>query len=279
MTFPLAMGDLSAFTSRKLELRILIGMMRGPLHGLNALHHAGFMHRDVSLKNILVFSIDPPASVLCDYGKAHQEPTSTESRIGPIPTLAPEVDTDNVRTYDNKIDLWGIGYACSRMLFYDYMTKNLNNRVRPNEAWHIAIMAQLTQYARRGHLESSFADLVRKMLAWNPKDRPTALQALEHPCMQEKVEDETSSSSSESQVKVSYTNKAPRLGKPDESSPEGSSGDTEIATPGARPPSFDSSELTGAAWLAYHRGQEQARAQAAQSGKRQASDPSLLRRR
>ena len=38
-------------------------------------------------------------------------------------------------------------------------------------------------YRKRGSLERSFADLVCQMLAWEPRDRLTAAEALQHPCM------------------------------------------------------------------------------------------------
>ena len=233
LIFPLAIGDLSGYLSTKTELRTFIAMIQGPLQGLAALHRAGFMHRDVTLRNILILSIKPPLCDLCDYGKALKHPVSNDSRIGPIPTLAPEVDRDNIKFYDNKIDIWGIGYVCARMLFNAYMVKNVNNRKRPDEIWHQAIMSQLARYAKSGPLESSFADLVRKMLAWNPKDRPTAIQALQHSCIRESASESTSSSSSHSSPKAPHNNKAPRLTQSNNHSIEYNSGDTEIAAPGA----------------------------------------------
>ena len=101
------------------------------------------------------------------------------------------------RYYTNKIDIWGLGYVCSRVLFYSSVPKHFNKRTRPDKAWHEAITALLSGYATKGPQEASFAELIRQMLAWDPGDRPTAAEALQHPCMQE-PDDDPSSSSSES---------------------------------------------------------------------------------
>ena len=69
MIFPLAIGDFLTVNLSEVALSTIIKLIRGPLQGLQALHKAGYMHRDVSIKNLLVMSLDPPQAVLCDYGK------------------------------------------------------------------------------------------------------------------------------------------------------------------------------------------------------------------
>lgn len=182
---PLAIGDFSSLRWDKLGYCVKIGLLRGPLKGLETLHNAGYMHRDITTRNMLVVSLNPPDAVLCDYGKAIESQSETDSRIGLIPTLAPEVNTEGRRRYSCKIDIWGIGYICCLMLLGSYMRESLDMRKRPNKAWHDAIMTQLSHYARLRPAESNFTDLVRKMLAWEPADRPTAAEALQHPCMRE----------------------------------------------------------------------------------------------
>ena len=150
MTFPLAIGDFSSLKWAEYELSTIIGLIRGPLQGLSALHQAGCMHRDVQIRTILAISLDPPHAVLCDYGKAIYSASATDSGIGPIPTLAPEVDTDCIRYYTNKIDIWGIGYVCAWVLFRSFMESKLDRNRRPDKVWHQAIMTQLSQYAKKG---------------------------------------------------------------------------------------------------------------------------------
>ena len=292
MVSAFGLGDFSTFKWAEIDLPTRLGLLRGPLNGLEALHKAGYMHRDITLKNILVYSLKPPIAVLCDYGKAVRSPFATESRIGPIPTLAPEVDTKGHAHYSNKIDIWGIGYVCSRILFNAYMIQNLDMGNRPDKTWHEAIMAQLSEYAKFGRSQRSFAALVSKMLAWDPADRPTAAEALQHACMQD-LENESPSSSSDSQTKVSYSNKRSRFETNNSTALQGNnsasgsedafprhrSGDTQSLSSGDRRPDSDSVEGTGAAWLAFHARQARARTQLFKAGQHRPSSGSLLRRR
>ena len=185
MTFPLAIGDFVSQDWTSINLSTTIALLRGPLQGLKALHEAGYMHRDVSVRNLLVMSLDPPRGVLCDYGKARRSLKEKDSRIGPIPTLAPEVDGENY--YDNKIDIWGIGYVCCCILFPAYQRQRVDNFRRPNQnlKWYVGLTPLLATYQERGPLERSFGDFVTNLIAWEPKSRLTAAQALQHPCMQQ----------------------------------------------------------------------------------------------
>lgn len=116
MTFPLALHDLSKqnFWS-KLPLVTVVALLGGPLEGLRTMHEAGYMHRDVSARNLLVMSLSPPKAILCDFDKARQASSHCDTHIGPIPTLAPEVD--GYTWYNSSIDIWGIGYVCCWILF------------------------------------------------------------------------------------------------------------------------------------------------------------------
>lgn len=247
------------------------------------------MHRDVSVKNLLVMSVNPPRAVLCDYGKVVFSACHMDSRIGPISSLAPEVTGKS--PYDQKIDVWGIGYVCCWILFPIFQNEHVKGDERPNKAWHKDAMTQMTQYeARSGPLERSFADLIRHMLAWSPGNRLTAAQALRHPCMQPDSLSAVSSSDSEDirpapikfaktahtkpRILAATTNPAtPHLNQTE----DGPSGDTELLTSFERPSSLeDYAQGTGAAMLAFHADRERAKAQDAY----QAMAPhQLLRRR
>lgn len=185
MSFPLAIGDFVSQDWSSIDLSTTILLLRGPLQGLKALHEAGYMHRDVSVRNLLVMSLDPPQGVLCDYGKARRSLKEKDSRIGPIPTLAPEVDGEGY--YDSKIDVWGLGYVCCCILFPAYQRQRVDNLRPPNRnlKWYVGLTPLLKTYQERGPLERSFGDLVTKMIAWESENRLTAAQALQHPCMQQ----------------------------------------------------------------------------------------------
>ena len=175
------MHDFSKQRWATTPLSTTLALLRGPLEGLKTLHEAGYMHRDISLRNVLVLSLKPPRAVLCDFGKAIPTTRHFDSRIGPIPTLAPEVN--GVSLYDNKIDIWGIGYICCWILFPEF--QRAHNKSRPDKAWHNIALGHLINYERSGGpLEQQFAELICRLLFWAPEKRPTAAQALQHPCMQ-----------------------------------------------------------------------------------------------
>jgi serine/threonine protein kinase len=232
MTFPLALHDFSMHDWSANSLDTILALLKGPLRGLKVLHEAGWMHRDISAKNILVTSLVPPSAVLCDYGKARQTDRHIDTHLGPIASLAPEVDGQN--RYDNKIDIWGIGYVCCEILFpeYQHNFRARNQNIPPNRAWHNGAMGFLLGYAKQGSAESSFANLILDMLAWRPADRPTAAEALKHPCMPPDPPSLESLPALEAPEAKSQRTRYPK--------PEGRSGDTEPLTPDRRPPSFHS---------------------------------------
>ena len=263
MTFPLALHDFSVHNWSTTSLPTMLALITGPLKGLKTLHKAGYMHRDVSAKNILVMSLVPPRAVLCDYGKARRAPWHVDSHIGPIAFLPPEVDGQ--RRYDSKIDVWGIGYVCCEILFPGYQSdfRSKTKNSRPDETWHKGAMALLLEYGNRGSAERSFADLIRRMLAWNPAHRLSAAEALQHDCMPpDHTSPEPSGAPGAKSHKTSHSSSSAAINraKLDE---EDHSGDTEILTSGRRPSSFEESaqEIKAATMLAKANAQAEKQAE------------------
>ncbi|KAL9012018.1 MAG: hypothetical protein Q9173_003189 [Seirophora scorigena] len=92
-------------------------VLRGPLEGLSHLHASHYMHLDVSVKNMFLMSSSSLWAVLGDLGKAIRSDTDRSDRVGPAQTRAPEV---NGRTYyNNKIDIWSMGFALMSVLVPD----------------------------------------------------------------------------------------------------------------------------------------------------------------
>ena len=139
------------------------------------------MHRDVSGKNCLVMSLNPPQAMLCDYGKSTHKSTDTVSTIGPIPTLAPEVYGS--KPYNSKIDIWALGWLCGWILFPKYYREHTDYKRPSSKEWRIGLDQPLHNYAALGSSQQQLADLVGKMLTRSPEGRLTASQALKHPCM------------------------------------------------------------------------------------------------
>ena len=140
-----------------------------PLQGLESLHRDGYMHRDVSLKNLLVMSENPPQAVLCDYGKAVKAEKATQTNIGPIPFLAPEVGEK--AGYTNKIDIWGVGIVGCFILFPKAVNDLIVEGERPNIKWYSMMLTMLSTYKEKGTQEKNFANLIEGMLGWRWQTR------------------------------------------------------------------------------------------------------------
>lgn len=242
------------------------------------------MYRDVHFKNILVTFLNSSQIVLDDYDKTIYFLSKIDSSIESISTLASKVNTKRRRNYIIKIDIWDIEYVCDQILFNSFMIKNLDMKKRSNIVWHQVIMTQLFIYAKFESLKRNFVDIVRKMLAWELSNKSIVVEALQHSCMQEFDEASmTSSSSFESQIKVSYINKASRLNKFDDYSYECHIENIEMTSFGARraarSSSFDIEEAIDATWQTFHEQQARARAQISETLRSSTSKKELLRRR
>lgn len=158
----------------KVDYDIKIRLFWRTLKGLESLHKVGIMHRDITRKNLLVLSLDPPDAALCDYGKATKAQQNADTHIGPIHTLAPEVYE---QSYTNKIDIWAWGYAMAEVLGYRRRTdKRIDPRRLSEIHQWLSLRANVTE------CEAELSDLCRGMLSWNRESRPTAESALKHPC-------------------------------------------------------------------------------------------------
>ena len=172
---PLALGNFNQQDWPAFDLTTRLKLYHDSLAGLRSLHRRGFMHRDVSPKNLLVVSLDPPTAAICDYGKACQKATSANTYIGPVFTLAPEVQLG--RRYDRRVDVWSLAYAWYRTLFPGFPAQRVD-RPRLQE-----MQRALQKFAKEGELQFMLAELMERMLAWDPEQRIGVDAALAHECM------------------------------------------------------------------------------------------------
>ncbi|KAL8828632.1 MAG: hypothetical protein Q9170_006520 [Blastenia crenularia] len=173
---PLALQDFSRLNWPRFGSEEVMEVFRGPLQGLCALHGEGYMHRDVSAKNLLLTSLRPPQAVLGDYGKAIKAASDRNPYIGPAHYCAPEVD--GVGFYDNKIDVWSMGVVLITALeptlsrksteqfsdWYDRTNMSLNNSVMDQDGWKVGaarmLMGMLTlDPAKRSSAAEALADM------------------------------------------------------------------------------------------------------------------------
>ena len=154
-----------------------------PLVALAEIHRQGHMHRDVSQANLLVVSREPPELVLCDMGKMTQKKHASSANLGPLPSIAPEVDLSNkFKLYDSKIDICSYGYGIlqticcgpgSEALFsHDAITLPRLTRIhRILDEWYEEANAE----------EKLLVELLRRMMQFSSTDRISAKEALRHP--------------------------------------------------------------------------------------------------
>ena len=174
---PLAMGNFAQQDWSSVPLVKRLKLFLDTLKGLDSMHTKGYMHRDISPKNLLVVALDPPLAAICDYGKAVRKESSTNSYIGPIFTLAPEVQQHGPR-YDKRIDIWSLAYAWYRTLFPESPTRRVDRPLLQE------MLKKLDRFKKEGEVQQGLADLMSTMLAWDPDKRISIEKALERECLQ-----------------------------------------------------------------------------------------------
>lgn len=149
-------------------------LFRQTLLGLDAIHSRRIMHRDISPRNLLIDSFQPPRAGICDFGKAKRGIQGTETGIGPIHTVAPEVWAA-AGPYSSAIDVWSLAYA-----WLWTFQRRTDVKCRTDARRQASLMATIEHVYQGGDISSDFADLLRSMLAYDAHQRPTAEKALLH---------------------------------------------------------------------------------------------------
>ncbi|KAK1750439.1 kinase-like domain-containing protein [Echria macrotheca] len=182
LAMPLARTDFAHLDWSAITMDVRLALFHCTLTGLSRIHASNVMHRDISSKNLLVCSLHPPSAAICDFGKAIDKPYDTETAIGPIDTVAPEVwQATPARPYGPAVDVWSMGYAWlstfgSLLRFFSAA----NNR-KTDEKRHQRIQLELDERVKAGIIPAALGSLIRSMMEYNPRFRYTAAQALEHP--------------------------------------------------------------------------------------------------
>ncbi|KAL8712077.1 MAG: hypothetical protein Q9220_003510 [cf. Caloplaca sp. 1 TL-2023] len=148
------------------------------LLGLTAIHGADCMHRDITPMNILVFPHQEfPQATLCDFGKFCEFPTDFDTKLAAWHFLPPELQKEQMNIYDQKLDIWMLALA----LTYTWWppARDLYPRSKND---HKTLRNILRQNKKSDH---QLGDLIADMMSWHSSERPTALKALEHECLQE----------------------------------------------------------------------------------------------
>lgn len=89
------------------------------LKGLTAIHHCGWIHRDITPSNILFFDGDPRHAALCDFGAVCRRPTDVDTAIAAWKFLPPELQKGQLYLYNQKIDVWMLSLSLIMCWFPD----------------------------------------------------------------------------------------------------------------------------------------------------------------
>lgn len=178
------------------------------LCALKYCHSAGIIHRDLKPSNLLINS---DASIkLCDFGLARvvdsdHQPDDLTDYIATRWYRAPEILFGSC-TYTSAVDMWAAGcilaeLVSGRPLFpgsstMDQLERLISYTGPPSQqeiesmdsAFTQTMLSNLSYSKPRMYLEEKLEgappdaiDLIRKLIAFNPTERPTAEQCLEHP--------------------------------------------------------------------------------------------------
>lgn len=143
------------------------------LRGLETIHALKWIHRDVTASNIIyipaIEAFRSASAKLADFGKLCQSSVHTDHHLAAEKFRAPEVDGQ--RTYDQRIDIWGLALAMA----YCWFT---HERPKMNKIEHAAILSVLSKATP----VTDLAFLLSDMLAFDDTQRPTATQCLQHSC-------------------------------------------------------------------------------------------------
>jgi len=189
--------ELERFRNMIMPEDICRGHVTNMLRSLAYLHNSGIVHRDLKLENFIFTSDKKDSRVLkmIDFGfsRTYLEGGHMTSVVGTSYYIAPEVIK---RKYGKEADMWSMGCIVYMLLTGELpfpgetdqevldKVKNLVNK--PDVKYGKAVR-------HRVRISLHCQDFINACMKVNPKDRPTALQALEHPWIKnelEKLEDD-----------------------------------------------------------------------------------------
>ena len=173
------------------ELYSLVGVKNPPeliqtymkqmLHAMAPFHKAGFLHRDLKPDNMI---INGNLLKILDYGlsKLPELPNMMHTVVGTMYYIAPEVL--GKRAYGSAADIWSIGViigviSLNTTLFAD--APQIANYAQNPEKFPEFSDYAMTRNLGFQKLDKDLQDLLNKMLARDPDDRPSADEALKHP--------------------------------------------------------------------------------------------------
>ncbi|KAH9079741.1 hypothetical protein Ae201684P_009615 [Aphanomyces euteiches] len=147
------------------------------VEGLAYLHSMNIIHRDLKSRNVLMDSTK--GTKLTDFGISKEDIQATMTMgVGTFRWMAPEVVQD--QEYNVSADIYSFGMVLSEFDTHRIPYENLKNPANGMPIADSAIMVKVVG----GTIKPAFTpdcppwvlELAMQCLAYNPADRPTALQ-------------------------------------------------------------------------------------------------------
>ncbi|KAA6377583.1 MAG: putative protein kinase, partial [Streblomastix strix] len=164
-------------------LRVII---RQILQGLSFIHSKGLVHRDIKAANILLHSPIGSGRIIAkiaDFGEVKVKTQLEQSTMrmtfrGTPPYMPPEIllgDQNELKYASNSVDMWALGILVYWMTTHSYPFNPRNDQsIRQFSANRVLTRPQLIT-------DDLLWDLLVRMLAFDRKNRISAVDALNHP--------------------------------------------------------------------------------------------------
>jgi serine/threonine protein kinase len=169
-----ALELLSSWKLLSVPATFLRDTVRQLASGLAHVHSLNILHRDIKPNNIIYYSTDPVHAIIVDFGCSVPDSKSNRHDRGTITYLAPEVmrikEGKSSEQFSFPSDVWSLGVT-----LIDFLTGQQRHRCLGTESVYQGFMKSLdTNNVEL--LYPDFWNLVLDLLAWDPENRPTAMQ-------------------------------------------------------------------------------------------------------
>ncbi len=172
-------GDLFSMIQKvdNFNEKIAARIMKQVVSAVLYCHSNGIVHRDIKSDNILFLHNNINSSVkLIDFGISvrFEKNTKLKEKTGTVLYIAPEVINGS---YDEKCDIWSCGVLMYMILsgappFYGTSRKEVMAKIKTGKfSFKSRIWNLISKEAK---------DLIEKMLTYNPDERPSCWEVLNH---------------------------------------------------------------------------------------------------
>lgn len=154
--------------------------------GLNYMHEKGYAHRDIKPENLLL--TNEFVLKIADFGFAtllqgKDKSGILHTKLGTDGYMAPEIATKNY--VGSEVDIFAAGV----ILFIMYTASPPFEKTTPEDSYYRFLREKNYNgfwnfHSKRrpaGFFTDDFKDLIQRMLAFNPKERPTMVDIATHP--------------------------------------------------------------------------------------------------